>query len=441
MMNQYSTYKEVDIPWLKKIPQHWGIVRNREILKEKTDVVGENFSNYTLLSLTTKGVIPRDLESGKGKFPSDFKSYKIVKENDIAFCLFDIDETPRTVGLSKEEGMLTSAYTIYQVSELLPEYVTYYYTALDDIKALRYFYSGLRKTIKADTFLSMKMPVPSIVEQRQIVDYLNWQTSRMNKLISTKRRELKLVKEIKHNKVKSLVFGLGLSGKRKQTDNPWMASAPEKWTKVKLRNLFTEIKVPVGSDSEKYTLLSLTTNGVIVRDLSEAKGKFPSDFSAYQVVDPGQFVFCLFDIDETPRTVGLADIHGMITGAYTVFDVDHCNPEYLLQLFTVLDDEKAFKPLYSGLRKVIKVNNFLNQNIYLPSEEEQGSIVSEIQDVISYYENIESVFRKEIKVLTDLKKQIVFSVVTGKLDVSGIKIPNYEYTEDDGEDEDEEQED
>lgn len=432
-MNQYSMYKEVDLPWLKTIPQHWGLVRNREIFIEKKGVVGDNFSNYTLLSLTTKGVIPRDLESGKGKFPSDFKSYKIVEENDIVFCLFDIDETPRTVGLSKEEGMLTGAYTIYQVSELLPEYVTYYYTALDDIKALRYYYSGLRKTIKTDTFLSMKMPAPSTAEQKQIVDYLNWQTSRMNKLISTKRRELKLVKEIKHNKVKSLVFGLDLSGKRKPTDTPWMTSVPEKWTKVKLRNLFTEVKMPVGDDSDKYTLLSLTTNGVIVRDLSEAKGKFPSDFSAYQVVNPGQFVFCLFDIDETPRTVGLADLQGMITGAYTVFNVNHCNPEYLLQLFTVLDDEKALKPLYSGLRKVIKVNNFLNQNIYLPSEEEQGSIVSDIQNVISYYENIENVFRKEIDVLTDLKKQIVFSVVTGKLDIREISIPNYEYkyTEDD----------
>ena len=432
-MNQYSMYKEVDLPWLKTIPQHWGLVRNREIFIEIKGVVGDNFSNYTLLSLTTKGVIPRDLESGKGKFPSDFKSYKIVEENDIVFCLFDIDETPRTVGLSKEEGMLTGAYTIYQVSELLPEYVTYYYTALDDIKALRYYYSGLRKTIKTDTFLSMKMPAPSTAEQKQIVDYLNWQTSRMNKLISTKRRELKLVKEIKHNKVKSLVFGLDLSGKRKPTDTPWMTSVPEKWTKVKLRNLFTEVKMPVGDDSDKYTLLSLTTNGVIVRDLSEAKGKFPSDFSAYQVVNPWQFVFCLFDIDETPRTVGLADLQGMITGAYTVFNVNHCNPEYLLQLFTVLDDEKALKPLYSGLRKVIKVNNFLNQNIYLPSEEEQGSIVSDIQNVISYYENIENVFRKEIDVLTDLKKQIVFSVVTGKLDIREISIPNYEYkyTEDD----------
>lgn len=135
-MNRYPAYKEVDLPWLSEMPQQWCLVRNRDIFTEKTDVVGDDFSNYTLLSLTTKGVIPRDLESGKGKFPSDFKSYKIVHKNDIAFCLFDIDETPRTVGLANEDGMLTGAYTIYQVSGLLPEYVTYYYTALDDIKAL-----------------------------------------------------------------------------------------------------------------------------------------------------------------------------------------------------------------------------------------------------------------------------------------------------------------
>ena len=237
-----------------------------------------------------------------------------------------------------------------------------------------------------------------------------------------------------------MMGGLNIKGNRKPTDNPWMTNAPEKWTKVKLRNLFTEVKEPVGDESEKYTLLSLTTNGVIVRDLSEAKGKFPSDFSAYQVVNPGQFVFCLFDIDETPRTVGLATMQGMITGAYTVFDVKQCNPEYLLQLFTVLDDEKALKPLYSGLRKVIKTNNFLNQSIYLPSEEEQSSIVSYVAEVIKHYDNIEKVFKKELDILTDLKKQIVFSVVTGKLDVRGVSIPDYEYV-DDEDSEEEEQED
>ena len=358
-MNVYERYREVNIPWLKQIPDHWGLLRNRDIFFESNDVVGDDFGDYTLLSLTTSGVIPRDVESGKGKFPSDFKSYKIVKNQDIAFCLFDIDETPRTVGLAKEDGMLTGAYTIFHVKGILPEYVTYYYTAVDDVKALRYHYTGLRKTVKTDVFLSEKIPVPPIDEQKKIVDYLNWQTSRMNKLISTKRKEIKIVKEAKHNKIKRLVLGIEKGSEQVETNTPWIPSVPKEWKKCKLRNLLREAKTLVGEDSNKYTLLSLTTNGVIIRDLTEAKGKFPSDFSSYQILNPGQFVFCLFDIDETPRTVGLSDIQGMITGAYTVFDVRNVNPQYLLQYFTILDDEKALKPIYSGLRKVIKVNSFL----------------------------------------------------------------------------------
>ena len=106
----------------------------------------------------------------------------------------------------------------------------------------------------------------------------------------------------------------------------------------------------------------------------------------------------------------------------------------------MLDDEKALKPLYSGLRKVIKTNSFLNQSIYLPSEEEQSSIVSDVAVVIRHYDNIEKVFKKEIDVLTDLKKQIVFSVVTGKLDVRGVSIPDYEYVDDEDSEEEEQEE-
>ncbi len=437
-MNVYEGYKEISIPWLKQIPEHWKLLRNRDIFTESNVVVGADFADYTLLSLTTGGVIPRDVESGKGKFPSDFKSYKVVKDQDIAFCLFDIDETPRTVGLARENGMLTGAYTIFHVNGILPEYVTYYYTAVDDIKALRYHYTGLRKTVKTDVFLSEKIPVPPADEQKKIVDYLNWQTSRMNKLISTKRKEIKIVKEAKHNRIKRLVLGIENGSEQVKTNTPWIPSVPKGWQKYKLRSLLTEDKELVGDNSDKYTLLSLTTNGVIIRDLSEAKGKFPSDFSSYQIVNPGQFVFCLFDIDETPRTVGLADMQGMITGAYTVFDVRNVNPSYLLQYFTILDDEKALKPIYSGLRKVIKVNTFLNQYIYLPSSEEQKRIVQEVSDVLAEYENIENTFRKEIDVLTDLRKRIISSVVMGKIDVRDVYIPEYEYVEDDDTEEQEE---
>ena len=82
-------------------------------------MVGGECRKYPLLSLTKGGVILRDVESGKGKFPKDFESYKIVKPGNIIFCLFDVDETPRTVGLSKYEGMITGAYDIFQIKNIL----------------------------------------------------------------------------------------------------------------------------------------------------------------------------------------------------------------------------------------------------------------------------------------------------------------------------------
>ena len=106
-MNRYLQYKHIELPWLSEIPAHWDIVRNKNVFSEIKDTVGEDSASYTLLSLTLKGIIPRDLESGKGKFPKDFDTYKIVRKGNMAFCLFDIDETPRTVGLSEYDGMLT----------------------------------------------------------------------------------------------------------------------------------------------------------------------------------------------------------------------------------------------------------------------------------------------------------------------------------------------
>ena len=430
-MSAYESYTQLNIPWLTKIPTHWKLLRNRDVFSEKSELVGDEYGKYTLLSLTTKGVIPRDLESGKGKFPKDFKSYKIVQEGDMVFCLFDIDETPRTVGLSRQEGMLTGAYTIFGVRNIRPEYALYYYISLDNIKALRALYSGLRKTIKTEVFLSAKLPIPPVEAQDKIIQYLNWQTSRMNKLISAKREEIKKVQEAQHVQIRKKIMGMDKGNELVNTGIPWAPYAPCYWKKEKYRNLFTEVNVKVGDKSKEYTLLSLTTNGVIVRDISSGKGKFPSDFSSYQEVLPGQFVFCLFDVDETPRTVGLSEEKGMITGAYTVLNCNGANPEYLLWYFTVLDDEKAFKPIYSGLRKVINIDTFMRQFLFLPPREEQDRIVQEIKEICNKNEHIISVFRREIEMLSDLKKQIISSVVTGQIDVRNIGIPDYEFVDED----------
>lgn len=190
-------------------PAHWNYVRNKACFTLTGEKVGDRASEYTLLSLTTRGVIERDVESGKGKFPKDFDTYQIVKPNDLVFCLFDIDETPRTVGLVEKVGMLTGAYTAFSVNEsiAIPEYLYYYFLSVDEIKALKPYYSGLRKTVRADKFLQIYIPLPPLEEQKAIVEYINSKCQSIDSMISNLESEIAYLKEYKQSLIADAVTG------------------------------------------------------------------------------------------------------------------------------------------------------------------------------------------------------------------------------------------
>ena len=159
---RYPKYKASELKWVSESPEHWGNMANKAFLVHRKTEVGTTWNEKVLLSLTLGGVISRDIESGKGKFPSDFSSYQDVDENDLIFCLFDMDETPRTVGLAKSFGMITGAYDVFQcrASRANPKFILYFYLYIDAFKGLRPFYTGLRKVVRPPTFLSIKIPIP-----------------------------------------------------------------------------------------------------------------------------------------------------------------------------------------------------------------------------------------------------------------------------------------
>ena len=84
-MKKYKEYKDSGIGWIGEIPEHWKLKRNKSFMSMSGYKVGDNANLYTLLSLTTNGVIVRDIESGKGKFPKDFDDYQVVKKDELVF--------------------------------------------------------------------------------------------------------------------------------------------------------------------------------------------------------------------------------------------------------------------------------------------------------------------------------------------------------------------
>lgn len=206
-LNPNVPMKDSGIPWIGLIPEHWEICRNKDVFTECKDVVGNEAANYTLLSLTKQGVIIRDLTESKGKFPKEFNSYKIVEPGDIIFCLFDVDETPRTVGLSTHKGMITGAYDVFKVKRILPEYILYYYLAIDDQKAMRPLYRGLRKVVPMPSFMSCKVPVPPLSEQQAIVDYIDDKLKKIDQCLADLQSEIDYLKEFKQRLISDAVTG------------------------------------------------------------------------------------------------------------------------------------------------------------------------------------------------------------------------------------------
>jgi len=233
---------EVDnrLKWFGEAPKHWPLRRNKTIFKIVSNKVGDNSADYDLLSLTLKGVILRDVESGKGKFPESFDTYQEVMPNDIVFCLFDIDETPRTVGLSHFSGMITGAYTVVRcLKDIEPRFVTYFYMSIDQRKGLRPFYTGLRKVVRSETFLNAPIPCPELQTQRAIADFLDRETARIDDLIAKKQRLVALVAEKERSIINNAILGYIFSGNKKNVSVPWLKKIPTHWDLRPIKKLLS----------------------------------------------------------------------------------------------------------------------------------------------------------------------------------------------------------
>lgn len=425
-MKRYAAYKPTGLKWFPEIPQEWNWRFLCQVAQEQT-IKKPPEEMYPVMTLSY-GEIKRKKNIDSGLVPSNYDNYQMLYKGNIVLRLIDLqnDHTSLRTGLVHETGIITPAYTCIVSSEN-PAYIRYLLHSYDTRKVFYGYGGGVRQSIGFKEIRHLQVSVPPRDEQDQIVRYLDWQVSKINRLIAAKRKQIELLNQTIAYNLERIICE-GIHGEELvETGNPWISTAPKSWNKLRHKNILTEKKIVVGDTYSQYTLLSLTTKGIIVRDISSGKGKFPSDFSTYQVVQPSDMVFCLFDVDETPRTVGLSAYTGMITGAYTVYETHDVLPEFLLHYFTAIDNKKGFKPLYSGLRKVIGKDVFSRQSIYLPSVKEQKEIVAAIDASQKKCKKAMDLFEQEIIALTDLRTHLISDVVTGQIDVRGIEVPTFEY--------------
>lgn len=430
VLRPYESYIDTGMDWLEAIPAHWEKISLRGITELSNKRYGLR-NDLELLSVYREyGVVRKNSRDDNHNVESlDLSNYKYVNKGYLV--LNKMKMWQGSLGVSKYEGIVSPAYIVCKIKgdinfEYLqvllrsPKYKTIYNRISYGVRVGQW-------DMRYDDFKKINLFIPPLSEQDQIVKYLDHQLAKINKFIKAKKKLIAVLKEQKQAIINEVVTkGLDPNVKMKPSGIEWLGDVPEHWEISRNKNIMKVKKVIVGDNHKEYKLLSLTVNGVIVRDISSGKGKFPSDFSTYQRVDNGDLVFCLFDVDETPRTVGCAYDTGMITGAYTVFEVNPEIRDYVYFYYLAIDNKKSLKPLYTGLRKVVPTDSFLRSKIAIPPLGEINKIVQYINERTEAIDNSMKLIENEISLLMEYKNSLISDVVTGKVDVRNIVIEELE---------------
>ena len=200
-MNPNVKMKDSGMEWLKFVPVHWLMIPNKYIMY-KVKEIQDIYQGENIISLSTDGVKVRDLDAG-GKMPTSFDGYQRIKPNRLLMCLFDMDVTPRCIGLIKDEGLTSPAYSQFVLKgKGYAPYYYYYYLSLDFEKTLVHLAKNLRHSLTEDQLGAIKVPVPPLSEQRQIADHLDTKCSQIDAIISQKEQLVTQLQEYK----KSIIF-------------------------------------------------------------------------------------------------------------------------------------------------------------------------------------------------------------------------------------------
>ncbi|MFZ2532460.1 MAG: restriction endonuclease subunit S [Streptococcus suis] len=199
--------KDSGVDWIGQIPEGWGVKKHKYIMS-KTKTLCSHYSGQKILSLTRQGIITRDVESGKGKMPASFDGYQFLTRGDLLLCLFDIDVTPRCVGVVESDGLTSPAYSRFKVSEDSNVYYYYYlFLAMDDDKVLLHLAKNLRNSLTEDDFGDIKTIVPPYKEQEMIANYLNKKTVLIDKLIQLKKEQIENINKQRQTLIYDYVTG------------------------------------------------------------------------------------------------------------------------------------------------------------------------------------------------------------------------------------------
>ncbi|WP_287771655.1 restriction endonuclease subunit S [Megasphaera sp.] len=456
-MKEYNEYKNIHQRWIKKIPAHWKVLRLKLIFELRKEPNNPIITN-NILSLTAKqGVIPYEQKKGVGgnRPKSDLTKYNICRKGDLLVNNMNI--VSGAAGVSKYTGAVSPVYYPLVIRE--NSNVWYYHYIFRLITFQRSLIglgkgilmhesdngtlTSVRMRISMDSLGNVLLPVPPRAEQDQIVRFLDWKISEINKLIGIRKKEIQELRILKNTIIdRSIIRGIDENINYKRNQNYYLPIVPEHWSLMKLKRI-CKLGASIKEQLKKYNeddvvvflpMEKITTMGEFDCSIKVPIKQVKSGFTSFARDDV--IVAKITPCFENGKGASLEKLETEIGyGTTELFNL-RPNNKVLSKYLYYITMTKLFRGLGEGRmtgaagQKRVPAEFIKNFLIGVPSIQEQCRILTYIHKRFKEIDELIQIRIKQCQELLEYKTVVISDVVTGKIDVRKTPIPNYEFVDD-----------
>lgn len=436
-MQKYADYTPAQAAWLDELPSHWQCTKIGALFSERKSKVSDK--DYAPLSVARIGVVPQ-LATAVKTDAGDNR--KLVCAGD--FVINSRSDRKGSCGVAKLDGSVSLINIVLTPRNGLSERYVHYLLRSQPFSE-EYYRNG--RGIVADLWTtrysemkSILLPVPPREEQDQIVRFLDWKVSNINKLINIKKKEIKAIDAQKRSMVShAITRGLTADAPMKYSGVKWLGDIPQRWYTVPL---YAIAQVKSINNCIDLPLMSVYLDAGVVPFVEREEKRTNAtskDLTNYQRVDPGDFV--LNNQQAWRGSVGVSFHSGIVSPAYIVLSLDNTldshYANYLFRSRCMVDQYLVISRGVGSIQRNLYWSALKRVVVPIPSKKEQMEIVEYLDGLNNKFDDTIKKLTEEVAVLEEYKNKIIADTVTGKIDVRGIEIPEYEFVDEDNDNVDE----
>ena len=194
----------------------------------------------------------------------------------------------------------------------------------------------------------------------------------------------------------------------------WLGSVPEAWGTKKLKFVTQIMKRIAGREGPD--VLSITQQGIKVKDITSGEGQLAENYSNYQLVNRGDFAMNHMDL--LTGYVDISQFDGVVSPDYRVFrrTSEELDDRYLLLIFQIGYKQRIFFRYGQGVsllgRWRFPAENFKEFQVPIPSLPEQRAIAAFLDEKCAKLDEAVRIKEEQITLLRERRQILIQQVVT-----------------------------